>query len=205
MPTSNLNLNYSKDIVLNDTPEKMLFFSVLTFFITVGIFLILSVFGVFNFIPNYNTSKIIILIFAVSWNFLILVIIFVLFTNSNRKKELKSKNSRQFIQESQSYLIEMDQITQSQDYMSPQFIETKKKLIRAFYIMSFTLSFVFLILLVIGVFLILYSVGVLDFGSENPSFNILRSIFAGFWNIILFFAFIKIIISRKHPPANDKT
>ncbi|QEE18047.1 hypothetical protein DSAG12_03885 [Promethearchaeum syntrophicum] len=192
---SNFDLIYPKESKLNNNPEKMFIFSVLTYFIVIGLFLILSASGVVEFIPNYESSRIIILVFAISWNSAILIIIVGLLINSNKNIKINSENFNQYTQEYQSQRIEMEQITRSHDYLSPQFIETKKKLIRAFYIMSFFLSFVFLLLLAIGILLILYSVGIFDFGLENPSFNIIRSIFAGIWNISLFFAFNKIIKS----------
>lgn len=196
---SNPNSYPSKMPGIIGTPKKITFFCYFIPYIVSGVFLALLAVGVFNLIPEDSTSKIMISVFAGIWNFIILLIIIgIVITNSAGRKISKAPNLYESSQPFQSYPNEMGQSTQYQDYLNPQSSGmnfSKKKIIGLLFMIDFIIAGMLFILLVIGVFLILYAVGVFDFSPIDFMLKIVLVVFAVFWNLFIFMGLIQIIRS----------
>ncbi len=184
----------SNELKVIGTPKQITFYCYFLPYVVSGVLLALIAFGVFDFILEVPTSKIIIGVFAGIWNFIVfLIIIGILITNSPWKKILKTPN---LYDPSQSYPNEMDQSSQYQDHSNPQSSGMNISKINMFmFMIDFIIAGMLFILLVIGVFLILYAGGVFDFSPTEFMLKMVLVVLAGFINSIIFLVLIQIIRS----------
>ncbi len=196
---SNPNSYPPNDPKIIGTPKQITLFCYFMPFFVSGVFLALLAVGVFDFIPEDSTSKIVIGVFAGIWNFIILLIIIgILITNSAGRKIFKVSNLYESSQPFQSYPNEIDQSSQYQDHLNPQsngMNFSKKKITGILFMVDFIIAGMLFIPLVIGLFLILYAVGVFDFSPIDLIYKIVMLVFAGFWNFFIFMGLIQIIRS----------